>query len=176
MKHLTKIFLVFFLLFGVGSNALADSSAVIQKIIGGKGAITRGEYDDFWNGLGVANDEQKASVIAVMKGDFVAMQKYHGEVWGCAEKAWIEQKMPKCQKAKDIIAELRSTRPEGEDQMSLSLEEGMKNLLTAAANRGEYKMSISPTGVGLSLERIRAAKAGIVRVLARFGQVLRMKY
>jgi len=149
---------------------------MIQKIVMGKGPVTKEEYDGFWNGFGIKNESEKKRIIDAMRDNFVTMQQYQQEVWSCAETAWVSRQVPQCKNAKNLIAKIKNKQSKSQGKMIQAMEKNTDNLLRASANRTEFKPEGALVGLPLTIENIRSTKININAILQRFEQVLRVRY
>lgn len=178
MKKLFCIFIFFFAAQNLAAQSFDSNimSKMISQIAVGKGKVTKAEYDGFWQSIGITEIEQKKSVIDMMRRNFIMMQSYQSEVWKCAEQAWISQTMPQCNAAKLKIKEIKVEMEKvGQGEVIKKIEANTNNLLTSASKR-QVTQGPEGTGVPLTLENIRTTRKNMDDMLARFEQVLRVKY
>lgn len=184
-----KIFLTFLFLFSA-SNSFSQTAktpanasnpsaivAIIQQIATGQGKITKAEYDNFWQQLGITTRAEKSIVIKDMRSNFLLMQNYQKEIWKCAEQSWKVRKVAKCPAADARLAQVKvEMKKINQEHVLKDIEKNSNNLLQSAAKRESVRNTNNNVDFSLSLETIKATEERMERMLKRFETVLREEY
>lgn len=153
-------------------NALGMQNA-LQELMLKQGNVTRQDYDNFWNKLGINSRQEKEMTINSIKKNFLLIQEYNREMWSCAQTAWYTSKIPDCPKAQERLTTLKkNSKMKEQAELFKIIEENFDNILKASANKTEIKGKNGANYGKISLEIIISSKDNIDKILNRFNQVL----
>ncbi len=153
-------------------NAIGMQNA-LQELLMKQGEITRQDYDNFWNKIGINSRQEKERAIASIKKNFVLIQEYNREMWNCAETAWYSSKVPPCPKAQEKLSLLKKDAKMTEQfELFKIIEENFTNIIYASANKGDIKGKDGVNFGKISLEIIKTSRDNIEKILNRFNKIL----
>lgn len=182
-KDLIRIIYIFiFVIFSIQSFAQNSeietgnmSLDVLTEIASGKGEITLEEYEKFWNKLGITKPEDKMIAIKSIKNNLLPVNEFTYLMIGCAEQAWISQKVVSCNSAREKLKIIMQTPGLKEAENVKNLESQMNRLIEGSARR-DVKSKEYLGYKTLSLEELRSLKERSKTMFARINSVLRPKF
>jgi hypothetical protein len=178
MKKSSLLFVIFFLFSSTvfAQNFGANSGTIIQKIATGNGPLTRAEYDEFWQAIGITNRTDKQRMVTSMRAGFLLTQEYQKEVWICIEQSWISRSPSKCEKAQKKMNAMKASLNEDQKIAVNSLEESSNRMIQAAARREDFRISSDAAPIKLSVENARLIRQNLEKMLVRLEAALRVDF
>jgi hypothetical protein len=177
-SSLVILFIVFLFSFNAKAQQFNPnvSGAAFADLYLGNGEVTKEQYDDFWNGVGVKSRQEKEIVVTSMRNNFLLIQEHQIEVWACAQKAWESRKVPKCSNLEKKFKLLSaSMNKSGQKDSITKIKDSSKSIIKTAATRGIYKLD-GGAEMRMSLELIKNTRSNLGKLFSRFDKVLRMDY
>jgi len=173
-----KFSLLFTLLFFVCADVFAQQNVavVIQKITNGKGQVTKAEYDEFWQSIGVTKRADKAKMIDSMRSGFLLTQEYQKEIWVCVEQSWNSRIAVKCEKAQKKMDVMKAAMNKDQIEVIEKMDQNSKRMIQSASKHEDFKIAEGAAPLKLDVQNIRVIRENLERMLKRLEQVLRADY
>lgn len=177
-----RFFFVVFCFFIFTSKVFANQpdqvavSQALASLYSSEGKVTKEQYNEFWQKVGVKNRQEKEKVVSFMKDNFLSVQDYQRETWKCAEESWKAKKILQCVNMKnklDIVQ--NSFKKLGQESSLDQIKEASNSVLKAAASHGEIEFPNSQK-VQISLELIQKTRANLDKIFEKFNVILRVEY
>ncbi len=178
MKKFSLLFAIF-LFFSpkiFAQNLTTNPGIIIQQIAAGTGALSKAEYDQFWQTLGISSRADKERMIGLLRSGFLLMQEYQKEIWSCVETSWISRATVRCDRARQKFNLMNATMNEEQKLALKKMDENSQRMILAAAKREDFEISKDAVPLKFSIENIKAIRGNLEKMLKRITQVLRVEY
>ncbi|MBU6338526.1 MAG: hypothetical protein KGQ36_00920 [Rickettsiales bacterium] len=154
----------------------ASVNQALANLLSAEGKVTKAQYDEFWQQVGVKNNKDKEQVIFFMKDNFLLMQDYQKETWQCAEDSWKAGKVTECSNMKKKLDLLQASfKKIGQESAITQVKEASDYIVKAAAKHGQLELPGAPK-TQMSLELIQKTKANLNKIFEKFSAILRVNY
>ena len=149
----------------------------LQEIMLKQTKITRKDYDNFWQKVGINSPQEKEMAIASIKKNFITMQEYNREIWNCAEQAWYKSQVIKCSKADAIMNKFKEDNAmKDQGDLIKLIESSYQNIITAAATKQELTGKDGTKMGKLDLATIQASRKTVDDSLKKFDRILAVNF